>query len=417
MSNFLTYSFGAILIRGFSFFILPLIMYKISPSEYGTLSLTTAFTSITTAIIGLGLRQVLSIEYFHADLHKRTSLIQDILIIYTAVALPTTIFLWQVRSTLIRIIFFNLINSFQLLGILIAIFCSFYSELMYQLLQYTQAAKRLMILQCSLAFGTMVSTLVTVLYLERGITGILWSQTTSIIIAAIIAIIFLRKYQFTAPFTGKLLMPIPYYLWYGLPFIPGILASWILSSADRWILGYFTTMREVGIYAVADLASQLFYTLVLQSWAASYLPHIMKRYQEQPDNLPLIEEENHRHMWGTMIGLALIISLGYPIGYIIVAKLLPSSYHYALRYAWILLMGQIFLLGSYFVAAFIQYRKRTYFLAFALFIPAFLNIILNVIFIPKWGIMGCSIATLISYALYFLIIYRYNKKLIAMHSF
>jgi O-antigen/teichoic acid export membrane protein len=286
---------------------------------------------------------------------------------------------------------------------------------MYQLLQYQQAAKQLMLLQCSLALYIGICTLYAVLYLQAGITGILWSQTSSTIIAAGGATVFFTMHQQSAPSLQNRFMPVSYYLWYGLPFIPGILASWILSSANRWLLGYFMTMQDVGIYAVADLATQLFYVIILQSWANSYLPYIMQQYQQNPDNLCAIEHDNHNVMWNCMIMLAIIMCAGYPIGYRIIAPLLPIAYRQSLRYVLILLLGQLFLLGSYFAAALIQYTKHTYFLAAALCIPAFCNIVLNFIFIPYWGIMGCAIATLLSYGMYFMIIYRYNKKI--MHSY
>jgi Na+-driven multidrug efflux pump len=171
-------------------------------------------------------------------------------------------------------------------------------------------------------------------------------------------------------------------------------------------------MHEVGIYAVADLACQLFYAIILQSWAACYLPYIMQQYQQNKDAILRIEQKNQQIMWISMMIGAIVLTTGHPIAYLIGLKLLPSAYWQAVRYAWVLLMGQLFLLGSYFAAAFIQYHKRIYFLAFALFVPALFNVILNMVLVPKWSIMGCSIATLISYGIYFGITYWYNRKLL-----
>lgn len=408
--NFITYSFGTILIRGISFFIVPLVMYKIPPSHYGIFSLLTTFITITTAILGLGLRQLLSIEYFHANQEQRHWLMQDIIIIYTVIAVPFIFFLWQLRSSIMHTLFFNTITSFEFCGALISIFFFFYNELLYQLLQYEQAIKYLISLQFFAALCIAGMTLFTVFYLELGITGIIWSQTIGMGTIASIAFTFLRTKQLS--FTAIRFMPISYYIWHGLPFIPGILAHWIIASSNRWILGYFTTMHQVGIYAVADLASQLFYLVILQSWAACYLPYIMRQYQQHPDTIATIETKNHRIMWITLIGLAIIITIGYPIASLIITKIIPPSYGNALHYAWILLMGQLCLLGTYFAAALIQYAKRTYFLASALCIPACINIILNCLLIPYAGIRGCALATLLSYAIYFAIIYWYNKKLL-----
>ncbi len=411
MRHFATYAIGAVFIRGISFLIVPIIMRVISPQEYGILALLTTFTAIVTTLIGLGLRQVVSIEYFHLHAQDRGWLIQDIVVIYTIIAIPITFLFWYLRSFLIHSLFFDTVTSTQLMAILLPTFFYFYSELLYQLLQYQQKAKYLTLLQCSIAITVGIMSLIAVFYMGAGINGILWSQAIGTILAATISLTYLLGYQLPLEAVHRRLAHAPYYLRYGFPFIPGLLASWIMASVDRWILGYYGTMRDVGIYAVADLASQLFYFIILQPWAGSYLPYIMHRYQQNPSQLATIERENHRTMWLTMGGIAVAIAVGYPIGSLIAAHLLPSNYRESLHYAWILLMGQLFLLGSYFVAALIQYKKRTYFLTGALCSAAGVNIFLNFIFIPQWGIMGCSIATWISYAFYFIIIYHYNKKL------
>ena len=412
LSDFIIYSLGALLTRGISFIILPFIMHKIPPAEYGTLSLLTSFFTIVTAIIGLGLRQVLSIEYFHTNKEERSALISEIVLIYSFIAAPLIMLLWYMRAFVMRILFFNTVTNLQFMAILITSFLFFYAELLYQLMQYNRAAKKLALLQCGIAVLIASCSLTSVFYLNRGITGLIIAQAIGAIIVAFFAALYLLHNFFEHSSIKKSVQKTIYYVWYGLPFIPGIMASWILSSADRWALGYYASMRDVGIYAVADLSCQLFYALVLQAWAGSYLPYIMERYQQHPTALPTIEYENKRIMWITMIGMCITITLGYPVAQLIIPKLVPISYIESLRYIWILLMGQVFLLGSYFASAFIQYKKRTYFLAIALFIPALINIILNICLTPLWGIMGCSFATLISYVIYFMITYLYNKSLI-----
>ena len=91
---------------------------------------------------------------------------------------------------------------------------------------------------------------------------------------------------------------------------------------------------------------------------------------------------------------------------------MPPTYYAAIPYILVLLLGQIFLLGSYFAATLIQFHKKSYFLAFALALPAIINLLLNLLLTPYFGIYGCTAATLISYFIYFMIMYLYNKTLI-----
>jgi O-antigen/teichoic acid export membrane protein len=400
---------GSFLTRIVSFLFLPFIMRQVDPTHYGTLSLATAFITITTTIMGLGLRQLLSLEYFHATPRERSLLIHDIIMIYTAIALPIVMSAWLLRSLIIRFIFFTMLTETQFLALLITIGAFFYNELRYQIMQYEQTIGTLTLLQCIVALCNAVGTFFVLTHTNTLISGILWVQAVVALGAAINAGYYFAHHHLQHG--GMQLHPPSYYLYYGIPFIPGTLASWMLASADRWLLGYFGTLHDVGIYAVADIAAQLFYALILQSWAACYLPYIMRQYQTHKPDILAIEKRNERTMWYALFILALFILCGYPLAHILAPYLLPPAYHPALRYMIILIYGQLFLLGSYFASAFIQYARRTSFLVIALFIPALFNVILNALLIPRAGIAGCAVATMLAYALYFLITYCYNKKI------
>lgn len=412
VKDFFIYSFGSLLLRGISILIVPLIMRTLAPAQYGALSLVTAFNMIVTAIIGLGLRQLLSIEYFHYQEQERKQLINEMILLYSCIAIPTVILCWHIKTVLIRYLFFDTISDLQLLPALLSLVLFFYAELFYQLMQYERKASQLTILQIMVALITSGSTFYALWILHTGIEGILWAQFLGQLCAFLFGLYayidndFYSLFYFSIP-----TKQIRYYFQYGLPFIPGIICSWILASSDRWMLGYYCTMREVGIYSVADLFAQIFYSLILVPWSGSYLPYIMKQYKQHEASLFVVEKENQRIMWLSMIALVLIISVGLMSCSPFLTYVLPPLYQNALSYIPFLLMGQIFLLGSYFASALIQFKKQTSFLAVALTIPALLNIALNYLLVSPLGILGCSIATLISYLAYFIITLVYNKKI------
>ena len=412
IKHFFIYSFGSFFLRSISMILVPLNMRKLAPTDYGTLSLITAFITIATALIGLGLRQVLSIEFFHQDDVGKRRIITEMLIIYTAIAIPTIGIAWQARTVIIRYIFFNSITTAQLAPALITVFLFFYAEILYQLLQYERKAIPLTTLQIILALISAAITLVSLWIFNIGLVGIIWAQTVTTVLATLIFFLFLAKHYFLRSAINTTLSKTYYYILYGLPFIPGIICSWMLSSADRWVLASYSSMHEVGIYAIADMFAQLFYTLVLIPWSGSYLPYIMQRYAAHKDNLAPIERENRQIMCMSMIGATIVILIGFFCSRSLLHYLLPPTYYAAIPYILVLLLGQIFLLGSYFASSLIQFHKRSYFLASALAIPALINLLLNLLLTPYFGIPGCTAATLISYGIYFMITYLYNKTLI-----
>ncbi len=412
LKDFVTYSFGSLLLRAVSLFLLPFILRILTPADYGALALITAFITISTAVMGLGLRQLLSIEYFHHNLDGQKTLVNEIILIYTLFALPIITIAWQLRSYINHYIFFNALSSSALLACVTSIFFFFYAELFYQILQYQRRSMQLTLVQIMIASMTTLSTFITVWVFKMGVAGVVWAQACGHICATAIAFFSYYTNQYFQFFSSKkIVAKITPYLNIGLPFIPGIICSWLLASSDRWMLGYYYSMKQVGIYSIADLFAQVFNALVLVPWAGSYLPYILQRYKKHAHELNKIEQENQRTMWISMATALVCITLGLSIGKPLLHWILPPTYHASLNYVWILLMGQVFLLGSYFASAIIQYRKRTLFLALALLAPATVNIILNYILIIPLGILGCSIATLISYFVYFAITALYTKTL------
>jgi O-antigen/teichoic acid export membrane protein len=203
-----------------------------------------------------------------------------------------------------------------------------------------------------------------------------------------------------------------YYLRLGIPFIPGMLFNWILVAGNRWILARYGTLHDVGIYALADTFGQLYTNLILYPMAGSYLPYLMHQFSQNKNNIPTLEQKNRHIMYLSMLSMSILITVGLVIGKPILYWLLPAKYHQAIDYIWFILMGQVFVMGTYFTSALVQFRKKTTFLAGSLLAPALINLALSMALVGSLGIYGCVFATLIAYIAYFVSMLVYNKKLL-----
>lgn len=412
IKNFFIYLLGALLLGGFHIILAPLNMRMLTPHDYGILALITSSMAIGTALLGFGLRQFLSIEYFHHDEHGQKKIVNHILVIYAALALPICLILLVLQKPILHFFAIHHISPLIFSATLITTFLSFFAELFYQLLKYQQRAWKLMLIQTSIALCALSITVGLLLWANLGIMSTVIGQMVSMGAATGVGFYVWRQEKFgdyfeLRPPKGTALR----YLKYGFPFVPGILFSWIIASSDRFLLAHYAGMHEVGIYAIADMFGAMFRLLILQSWSGSYLPHILTQYQHNKHDLLTIERKNLFTMWITLAGLMLLMLGGFWIAKPLILIILPTNYHKALHYIMIILAGHIFLLGSYFAASFIQFHKKTYFLAASFCIPALLNIIFNILLIPHYKIYGCTIATMAAYGIYFVIILWYNKRL------
>lgn len=412
IKDFFTYSCGAIFLRTITLFLAPIILQTISPEEYGMLALINSFIAIVSPVVGLGLRQVLTLEYFHCAGINRRQLVNEIIIVYVCLSTLICTFIYAMRMPLQHYLLGQQLNEKLLLIAIAQTYVYFFVELLYQLLSYERKTYALVGLQMSVALITISCSLLFVLQLQWGIAGILAGQCVGSCIA-----FFFGTYCYYASEHYRLISfsvsakKIAHYIQYGLPFLPGMIFAWLLASGNRWFLAHYGTLHDVGIYAITDTFAQLFQTLILLPWSASYLPYILTSYAQNRNNILVVEQRNHMIMYIVMICLALTIICAYMICTPLLIWLLPVAYHPAIEYIWPLLMGYVFLFGSYFASSLIQFHKKNYFLSFALCIPAVVSGVLNSMLIPHFGLYGCTGATIVSYAVYFIIVLGYNYRL------
>jgi Na+-driven multidrug efflux pump len=100
--------------------------------------------------------------------------------------------------------------------------------------------------------------------------------------------------------------------------------------------------------------------------------------------------------------------------------IVPSAYALAVDCLLGVLIGYIFLIGSYFVSNVIQFQKKRLIFVVALIIAASINVLLNLMFIPSHGLSGCIFAMMVGYGSYFLVLLVYNRfmlrKLVLGHN-
>jgi len=416
VKNFFIFSFGSFLLRGISIFLAPITMNILDPKDYGIIALANSFVSILVVFIGLGLRQAFSIEYFHCDNKQRKIMLTAMITLYLIIATPLFIIFFSFPSLINRLVFVGKAPTILIMLILVYAFIHFFVEFFYQVLTYRGQAFKMTIIQTSVALVVIALDLLFLVWFRLGVISLMAGQVVGLIIVFFIG---LQSYFKTACHrhldTKRYMHSCINYLKLGLPFVPGILCGWILASSDRWVLARYSTMHNVGIYSLASTFGQLFQMLILLPMSRAYIPAIMNKFARNKNNLLAIERWNQKNMIICMVGLAIIISGGYIASKPFLYWILPTRYQPAIGYIWMILMGYIFLLGEHFASIFVIFKKKVYFQAGSILIPSLLNLLLNILLVPSFGVRGCVIATLVSYATYFAIKVSYNLYLQRKH--
>lgn len=413
ITHFLLYAFGSFMVRGISMLVAPIVLRYMPPEDYALVTLLTSIVTVLMPITGLGLRQVFSLEYFHEDEQSKKKLLNTIITIYIVIALPLCLLILFLMP-LITQYFFRLDLPFHISIItMFLIFISFFSELFYQLIQYKNYSLLMTLLSIGVAITTMGCMAYCLFFFETNYTSLLYGQCASTLLVCIIAcyLYITNDYHKDWSFQEAIKRIIPY-LKIGIPFIPSILFSWLLSSADRWILTRHVSLSQVGIYGVACSLSHAFHFLVLYPWRTAYFPFIMSTFKKNEACIKRVEHAHIKTMWWCLAAGFTCVVIAPWCAYPLFIRIIPIAYHKSFLYIRPLLAGQIFLMGSYFASCIIQFHRNNIFLITALFFPTISTIVFNAILIPHYGIAGCAYTSCISYGIYFFITYYYRSRLV-----
>lgn len=187
------------------------------------------------------------------------------------------------------------------------------------------------------------------------------------------------------------------YLSYSLPALPAKLAFWVVQSSDRYVIGYFLGVTSVGIYSAAYILGNLLF-VVTSVLTVVLTPALSKLYDEGRMN-----EVKTTLRYSFKYSLA--IAIPFIFGSVVLAEpvlRVLSTPEIAGRGSTIvpLIALGISFYGIYAIP--LQHLllvKKTKIVATIWVIAAIVNLGLNILVVPYWGILGAATTTLIAFAL------------------
>ena len=199
---------------------------------------------------------------------------------------------------------------------------------------------------------------------------------------------------------------------YGMPLVAVFTFDFILTFSDRIIIDYYLGSGSVGHYGVNyDLVKQLIlFFMVIQSQII--YPKI-NYYYENNDKFLLqnIFKLNFNIFIIAFIPLStFIIYFNKSISNIFI-----GSGYIEFSYQLIPVFVIIFLFWGFKIYHFDYYfhlKEKTRYQMYILFFGSIINLLMNFIFIPYWGILGAAYSTLFSYIIIFFISFFISRKLI-----
>ena len=389
IENFLVYGLGGIISKIIPFIMVPIVTRLMPGTLYfGLNDLISTITSFASAFAIMGMYDAMFRMFFEkVDDSYKKSVCSTALMFVCCMATIVFLLLVMFREEFARLFFedtqYAYLVYFSALATLVSATNSIVSA-------PTRMQNQRRIFLITNTVGPILSFSIAIPLLLHGwyVTALPLAAIFSAVIIDVTFFLLNRQWFSFRAFDISMLKQL---LALGVPVMPAFLVYWIFNSCDRVMIAQFLGVGEVGIYAVgAKLghASQLIYTAFAGGW--QYFAFATMREDNQVESNSLIHEylgaiSFLAGMW--MCGLvrplfAWLFPPDYLSGYIVAPYLFLAPL--------LLMLYQV--AGNQFLVI-----KKTWPSTLILFCGALANVTLNYLLIPRFGIEGAAIATLLGY--------------------
>lgn len=403
------YTIGNYLLKGLSFFVIPIFTRLLSTEDYGIYNVFLSYANVAFVLIGIAIHNSYKRAFYtfntsneKEDYYSYVSTTMLIIIFITVVFLLISNIFTGFIYNVLKIDRLS-INLVILCGFGNAIICCFNSDssLNYDYIKYIKIAGVNAVSNVLLS----IILIYTVFNQKRYMGRILGSVIPIMLISFFIIIYFFKRHK---PKNIK-----EYVVWgvsYSLPLVPHGLSQIILNQFDRIMILNMVSSGASGIYSFA------YNIYAIVQVTGDSLGNVWETWFYELRNNNDFEEirRNSSYFMVLMLIFSSIVIFISPE----LIKLFANNNYWESIYSVIPIVAAGYFSFIYTIPANVEYyHGKTKFIAIGTAIAAILNITLNYFFINKFGYISAAYTTLFTYLVYFLLHYFIAKKIEGFYLF
>lgn len=383
--------FGNIFSKGIIFFLIPLQTSVMSKSDYGIAEMLFNLVNIIIPIFTLGIAEAgMRFSIDRAEQRGKIFFIVNSLpfiggIILLMIAIPFCLLYVNYRQYIIDLFLLYLCFSLR--------------EIYLQFSKGIDRVKLFSLGSILFSFSLLCLTYYLLVIKSLGVSGYLYSY----IIANLITCFFMLSYgnlkeYLSVDYKNFDVTLLKAMLLYSLPLVSNLLAWWITSMSNRYILAYFCTLDDVGVYSALAKFSLILttvYGVFFQSWQLNAAKSI--NMEGRSDFFAKVHDY---YLMAVVAGSSVFLMISNFVASIFIRGNFIGSFQYL---PGIVLTGTACCLPMYWGAIY-GAMKDTKGAFYSTVCGSLGSVVLNFLLIPKYGIWGAIISTIVSY--FIVTIYR-----------
>jgi O-antigen/teichoic acid export membrane protein len=388
------YGLGGIVSRILAVLLLPLYTRYLSTADYGKIETLIAGTTVLVILLRAGISSAFFRFYFDSAAAEARLLVLRTSFWFTMTSATAGLVAGVVLAGPISTLLFGESGDADLVR---AAFVGLWAQMNYEqltsLFRVEERSVAFVLASIANILVTVGATLVLVVALDKGPLGVLVGNFTGTL-AVYVALLGYRREQLGLQLDRSLLRAMNRF---GLPLVPSALALWATNFSDRFFLVKLTDPAEVGRYSLAvriASAMVLLLTAFRTAWPAF-------AYSLEDDRAA-------RRTYGFVLTYLLFVTSWIALALSLLAPwlvrvLAPDNRDFwsASRVVPPLAFAAAAFAGYIVMAIGVGRSRRTQFNWIVTGAAAVLNVGLNLLLIPPYGMMGAAIATVAAYLLMF----------------
>lgn len=389
IKNLVGFSIGPIVAAILSFIAVPITTYLVSPADFGKSAMYTMGYTVSSLFIFLGLDQSYVREYNENE-DKNNLFWNSLMFPLIFSFLLAIIFIVFYKS--ISLVMFDSIEKHVIIMLALSLPFAIINRFFLLILRMEEKAKIYSFLNIINKLLSIVILIPYLMFVDKSFKGIIVATFLNLVVNCVIQGYFVKHiWKVNFRFDKKLLEIL---FKFGLPLVPATIIGWVFSSMDRLALRQWSSFDEIGIYSAAFKIVAVL-SILQQAFCTSWVPTALKWHRNKVPNYKYIQVSE------ALLAVMVMLFAGIILFKDIIIRLLSSNYSSAANSVPFLLLFPIMYTISETTTLGITFCRKTYYNIIISLLAAIVNYVGNYILVPKYGSMGASISTGISYIVFF----------------
>lgn len=396
------YGLGDALYKTIAFFLLPVYLKYLMPSDYGVLEATQVTRSLVITLLSLGMQSAFFRFYFRTKSENEKRLIFSTSFIgFLILQIPFPLCFIFFNQSISNLIFSSPEYGVYFSIVAVNIFLISFRMVPLQLYRAKSQALRYSIIMLIVAMTTMFFNIMFVIFLHLGVKGVLLANLCGGFIGIFLVlptIIDNLVFRFDLNVAKRLLK-------YGVPLGMAQIPMAFVLMSDRYFLAHLTDLTTLGIYSVGYKVGDIIRIGVVMPIMKGWNPFLFE-YAEGNDAPKLFSKIISIYFLICMT-LTVILSLYASPIIKIIGKAQYSSAHEIVPF---ICTGMVLIGLSRMLRAGILLSGKTYLATIIMSVTLLTNFAGNVLLIPALGMLGAAYSFVLAMAVNLALSYILGMK-------